>query len=56
MVQYNVSASSVLEYKNSLVSYDISGYSVNDTISIAYKKADNNVSKIRVKLYSSDTA
>jgi hypothetical protein len=56
MVQYNVPTSSVKEYTNSLVAYDLSGYSVNDTIAIAYKKEDNNVSKIRVKLYSSDTA
>jgi hypothetical protein len=44
------------EYINSLISDDISGYSINDTISIAYKKSDNNVSKIRVKFYSSDLA
>lgn len=56
MIQYNVPTSSVKEYKNSLISYDISGYSVNDTISIAYKKQDNNLSKIRIKLYSSDTS
>jgi hypothetical protein len=56
MVQYNVVASSTKEYKNSLVLYDLSGYSINDTLSIAYKKQDNNLSKIRVKLYSSDTS
>lgn len=57
MVQVDVgSASSSKEYKNSLISYDISGYSVNDTVTLAYKKMDNNLSKIRIKLYSSDTA
>ena len=56
MVQIDVNTSSVQEYTNSLVAYDISGYSVNDSISIAYKKADNNLSKIRVKMYSSETA
>jgi hypothetical protein len=57
MVRVDVpSASSSKEYKNSLITYDISGYSVNDTITIAYKKMDNNLSKIRIKLYSSDTA
>jgi len=55
MVQFDVNTSSVKEYTNSIVSLDLSGYSVNDTLSIAYKKIDNNVSKIRVKLYSSDT-
>jgi len=56
MVRVDATSGSTKEYTNSLVSYDISGYSVNDTIAIAYKKADNNVSKIRVKFYSSDLA
>jgi hypothetical protein len=56
MVQVNVSSSSVKEYKALLSTLDMSGYSVNDTLAIAYKKADSNVTKIRVKLYSSDTA
>lgn len=56
MVRFDAASGSTKEYTNSLVSYDISGYSVNDTISIAYKKADNNVSKIRVKFYSSASA
>ena len=55
MVQFDVNTSSVKEYTNSIVTLDLSGYSVNDSLSIAYKKIDNNVSKIRVKLYSSDT-
>ena len=55
MVQFDVLASATKEYKNSLVNFDLSGYSVNDSLSIAYKKIDNNISKIRVKLYSSDT-
>lgn len=56
MVRVDVDSGESKEYTNSLVSYDISGYSVNDTIDIAYKKSDNNVSKIRVKFYSSPTA
>ena len=55
MVQVDVLTSSSKEYKNSIVSLDLSGYSVNDSLSIAYKKVDNNLSKIRVKFYSSDT-
>jgi hypothetical protein len=55
MVQFDVPQSSAKEYKNSVVNLDLSGYSVNDSLSIAYKKNDNNVTKIRVKLYSSDT-
>jgi hypothetical protein len=56
MVHYIVPASTAKEYKNTILSFDLSGYSANDSLSIAYKKADNNTSKIRVKLYSSDTA
>jgi len=56
MIKVDVSSGQTKEYINSLISDDISGYSINDTISIAYKKADNNLSKIRVKFYSSDLA
>jgi len=56
MVRFDASSGSTKEYTNSLISYDISGYSVNDTIAIAYKKADDNLSKIRVKFYSSSSA
>ena len=55
MVQFDVNTSSSKEYKNSIVNLDLSGYSVNDSLSIAYKKRDANVTKIRVKFYSSDT-
>ena len=55
MVQIDVLTSSTKEYKNSVVNLDLSGYSVNDSLAIAYKKVDNNVTKIRVKFYSSDT-
>jgi hypothetical protein len=56
MVRVDVTSGQTKEYINSLISDNISGYSINDTISIAYKKADNNVSKIRLKFYSSDSA
>lgn len=56
MVRFDATSGSAKEYTNSLVAYDISGYSINDTLAIAYKKADENVSKIRVKFYSSDLA
>jgi hypothetical protein len=55
MVQIDVNQSTSKEYKNSIVNLDLSGYSINDSLSIAYKKNDNNVTAIRVKLYSSDT-
>jgi hypothetical protein len=55
MVQFDVAQSTSKEYVNSIVNIDLSGYSVNDSLTLAYKKKDNNVTKIRVKLYSSDT-
>lgn len=55
MVYIQSPASTAKEYKTTLTTLDLSGYSVNDSLAIAYKKADNNVSKIRVKFYSSST-
>jgi hypothetical protein len=55
MVYIQSPASTAKEYKTTLSTLDLSGYSVNDSLAIAYKKADNNVSKIRVKFYSSAT-
>jgi hypothetical protein len=55
MVYFQAAQSTSVEYKLQLGSTDLSGYSVNDSIALAYKKADNNVSKIRVKFYSSPT-
>lgn len=40
------------EYKASIPSLDISGYSVNDSIKIAYYKEDTNLSTIKIRLYS----
>jgi len=51
MVQIDATTSAAKEYVAN-DSYDLSGYSVNDTLVIAYKKADNNLSKIRIKFYS----
>ena len=56
MIAITASASTAKEYTNSQTYYDISGYSVNDSLAIAYKKADSNVSKIRIKFYSSPTS
>ena len=55
MVYVQTPASTVKEYTTPLGILNLSGYSVNDSIAIAYKKADNNVSKIRLKFYSSTT-
>lgn len=43
------------EYMSS-VNFDFSGYSNQDTITLAYNKIDNNLSQIRIKFYSSDDA
>jgi hypothetical protein len=43
------------EYKLLLNQLDLSGYSINDSLALAYKKDDENVSNIRIKFYSSDT-
>ncbi len=42
------------EYKSSIQVIDLSGYSVNDTIRLAYYKNDANLSNIKIRLYSSD--
>ena len=54
MIGITATASTSKEYNNSQTFYDLSGYSVNDSIAIAYKKMDTNLSRIRVKFYSSD--
>lgn len=43
------------EYKMAMGEFNLSNYSVNDTLSIAFNRADTNSSKIRIKFYSSDT-
>lgn len=55
MMYVQVPASESKEYKTTLPNLDLSGYSVNDSLAIAYKKDDDNVSQIRVKFYSSST-
>jgi hypothetical protein len=55
MVYMQTPASTSKEYFLTLGSLDLSGYSINDSLSIAYRKDDDNLSKIRVKFYSSDT-
>jgi hypothetical protein len=44
------------EYKTSTSTIDMSGYSINDTLSLSYYKADSNLEAITVRFYSSDTA
>ncbi len=49
------STSTTREYKFPTGILDISGYSVNDTATIAFNRNNTNSSKIRIKFYSSDT-
>ena len=44
---------SAKEYKNAVQSIDLSGYSINDTLRLAYIKNDENLESIIVKFYSS---
>lgn len=43
------------EYKSNIVPLDLSGYSVNDTLKLAYYKSDTNLSSIKIRLYSEST-
>jgi hypothetical protein len=43
------------EYKYDIGNLDLSGYSINDTIKLAYFKQDNNLSSIKIRFYSSNT-
>ena len=55
MIKIQAVSGTPKEYTNPLITYDISGYSVNDSLTIAYKKADSLTSKIRIKFYSSNS-
>lgn len=43
------------EYIQNTVNLDLSGYSVNDTLRLAYYKQDENLQSITIRFYSSDT-
>ncbi len=44
---------SAKEYKSNIQAIDLSGYSVNDTLKLAYVKNDSNLQNIIIKFYSS---
>jgi hypothetical protein len=46
---------SAKEYKTNVQVIDLSGYSVNDTLKLAYLKSDTNLQNIIIKFYSSAT-
>lgn len=43
------------EYKSSISPLNLSGYSVNDTVDLAFYKADSNLSTIKIRFYSDST-
>ena len=55
--KFNVgdTSSTTKEFKYDIGQFDMSGYSVNDNLTLAYNRADTNSSKIRIKFYSSSS-
>lgn len=47
---------SAKEYNSNISVIDFSGYSINDSIRLAYYKYDNNLASIKIRFYSSNTA
>jgi hypothetical protein len=55
VIDFGTVSGEVVEYfSNELL--DLSGYSVRDSLSVSYYKYDANISSLRIRLYSSDTA
>jgi hypothetical protein len=54
--KFNVgdTTSTTKEFKYDVGSFDISGYSVNDTLTLAYNRATTNSASIKIKFYTSD--
>lgn len=52
---FESNGSSSREYFYTIEPLDFSGYSVNDTLKLAYFKNDSNLESIKVRLYSSDS-
>ena len=48
-------SSSSIQYNTNINNLDISGYSVNDTLTFAFYEADANLSNIKIRFYSSAT-
>lgn len=56
LIMIDVPTGSSEEYKSSIDPFDISGYSGNDSLTLAYHKEDTNLASIKIKFYSSDTS
>jgi hypothetical protein len=55
LIPITATSSQTKEYIATIANLDISGYSANDTIVLAYNQEDTNLSSIKIKFYSSDT-
>ena len=55
MLKMQSNSTSAREYKATISPIDISGYSINDTIRLAYYKNDANLASIKIRMYSSDS-
>lgn len=53
LLNMSSNGTSAKEYKTNIQSIDLSGYSVNDTLRLAYLKNDSNLQNIIIKFYSS---
>lgn len=53
MLKMQSNSTSAREYKATVSPIDISGYSINDTIKLAYYKNDANLASIKIRMYSS---
>lgn len=56
LIKSTTAASTSKEYIAQIANFDISGYSSNDSLSLAFNQEDLNLNSITVKFYSSDTA
>ncbi len=54
LLKMSSNATSAKEYKTNIQALDLSGYSVNDTLRLAFIKYDANLQNIIIKFYSSD--
>ena len=53
LLNMSSNGTSAKEYKTNIQAIDLSGYSVNDTLKLAYAKSDVNLQNIIIKFYSS---
>ncbi|MGA1047698.1 MAG: hypothetical protein ACO3UU_06785 [Minisyncoccia bacterium] len=56
MIQVTATANTTKEFKTSFPFFDISGYSSNDTLTLAINQGDSNLDYINVRFYTSETS